>query len=97
MVKRTRKYKKSKIVKRKYTRKNGGNKHKKHFNERDTNELLRFGFTQEHINYLNRRKENGANIPISLIRHFINNHYTPQRIIDDMQEGEETDVESDIE
>ena len=72
MVKCTRKYKKSKTVKRKYsrkyTKKSGGNKH---FSEQDIDYLRQVGFSQKDIEYLHRRKRNGANIPIAFIRHFI--------------------------
>jgi hypothetical protein len=96
MVKCTRKYKKSKTVKRKYsrkyTKKSGGNKH---FSEQDIDYLRQVGFSQKDIEYLHRRKRNGANIPIAFIRHFINIGYISQKIIDDMEEGEETDNELD--
>jgi hypothetical protein len=54
-------------------------------------------FTKKNIDYLERRKKNGANIPISFIRMWINRGHSAKRIIEDMEEGEDTDVESDIE
>jgi hypothetical protein len=93
MVKYTRRqYKKNKNNKRKYTKKMYGGDDP--FTRDDKLYLTQNNFTNDDIEYLEYRKRNGANIPISFIRTFINRGYSADRIISDMKWEEETDTES---
>lgn len=85
------KHSKRQNIKRKYTRKvYGGNP----FTPEDIAYLRENHFTKKNIEYLERRKQNHVNIPISFIRMLINRGYNAKKIIEDMEEGEETDIES---
>jgi hypothetical protein len=85
------KHSKRQNKKRKYTRKvYGGNP----FTDGNIRYLRENGFTQENIDYLERRKQNHVNIPISFIQMLINKGYSAEKIIQEMEDGEDTDIES---
>lgn len=53
------------------------------------------GFSREHIEYLEKRKKNGVNITSRMLDHFVQQQgNTADQVIEEMKEGEETDIES---